>query len=321
MDRKWSAVLRRAEMHLGLVDRRQLIAAELTDRQIERALGGGLLAAVAPGLYRVCGVPQTERMAIAAAVSATGGAASFGTAASLLHLDAPTSTVPIDVTVDVDRAHPRLRRVEVETSVRSFHPVVVHRYIGGGGPVLSIDGVRCTDAAQTVIDLAARLAPDDLGNAFERARRLGLVTPAVLARRFERVDTGNRKGAPAIREVLADARPGVLDSELEARAGRLLVRSPLAEPTRQFWVRVSERQRYRIDFAWPDLLVAVEAEGFEWHGGRAQWKADRRRVAALERLGWRVLVVTWDDVVLRPAETIERIAMALAERSALARVV
>ena len=29
-------------------------------------------------------------------------------------------------------------------------------------------------------------------------------------------------------------------------------------------------------------LVAVEAEGFAWHGGRAQWKADRLRVAAAD---------------------------------------
>jgi hypothetical protein len=47
-------------------------------------------------------------------------------------------------------------------------------------------------------------------------------------------------------------------------------------------------------------------------------KADKVRVAALERLGWRVLVVTWDDVVHRRGDTLDRIAMALAERRLLA---
>ena len=65
------------------------------------------------------------------------------------------------------------------------------------------------------------------------------------------------------------------------------------------------------------LGVAVEAEGSEWHANRAQWKTDPMRVAALERLGWRVLIVTWDDVTLRPAETLDRFARALGERSRL----
>ena len=97
----------------------------------------------------------------------------------------------------------------------------------------------------------------------------------------------------------------------------MLHSSSLAEPVRQLRVDVTLSKWYRIDFAWPELLVAVEAEGFEWHGSRARWKADKIRVAALERLGWRVLVVTWDDVTQRRAETLDRIAMALAERARL----
>jgi very-short-patch-repair endonuclease len=68
---------------------------------------------------------------------------------------------------------------------------------------------------------------------------------------------------------------------------------------------------YRLDFAWTDLWFAVECEGFEIHGNRLAWKRDRRRVAALERAGWRIMVVTWDDVTRHPAETLERVALAL----------
>jgi len=97
-----------------------------------------------------------------------------------------------------------------------------------------------------------------------------------------------------------------------------MIRASLVEePVRQLSVDVSPRHRYRIDFAWPRLLVAVEAEGFEWHGSRARWKADKIRTAALERLGWRLVVVTWDDVTRRPKETLDRIAVVLAERARL----
>jgi very-short-patch-repair endonuclease len=69
---------------------------------------------------------------------------------------------------------------------------------------------------------------------------------------------------------------------------------------------------YRLDFAWPSILFAVECDGFEHHGRRLRWKRDRRRIAALESRGWRIVHVTWDDVMHRPVETIARIQLALA---------
>lgn len=321
MDARWKVALARAEDHHGLVTRRRVLAAGLSEEQVDRAVADGLLCVVASGVYRVRGAPQTERMAIAAAVLAAGGGASFATAGSLLRLETPLHAVPVDVSVENDRVHPRVRRVEVETTSRSFHPVAVHRCRAVDGSRVTVDGIVCSDPARTLLDLATRLRVDELGDAVERALRLGLINPAVLARRFEQLGGQGRKGAANVREVLAQTRPGPLDSKLEGRAWRMLLRSPLAEPRRQLWVQVAGGQWYRIDFAWPELLLAVETEGFEWHSGRARWKADRLRVAALERLGWRVLVVTWDDVVLRTAETLERIATVLAERRALSRVV
>jgi very-short-patch-repair endonuclease len=67
---------------------------------------------------------------------------------------------------------------------------------------------------------------------------------------------------------------------------------------------------YRLDFAWPLLLLAVECDGFEHHGRRLVWKRDRRRIAALELQG-RIIHVTWDDITSRPNETVARIQLAL----------
>ena len=76
-------------------------------------------------------------------------------------------------------------------------------------------------------------------------------------------------------------------------------------------------KRYRLDFAWPHLRAAFETEGFEWHGSRGRWKQDRIRTGALERLGWRQMVATWDDVVGNPAGTLDRLGLMLAERRLL----
>ena len=314
----WRAVLDLAADHHGLVTRVQMRRIGVTPRMIDVALAGGLLCRVAPSVYRVGGAPQTERMAIAAAALSTNGTASHATAGSLLQLDAPVAAVPIDVTVDVVAAHPTVSHIDVETARRSSQPVVLHRYGSRGEPSLMVDGTRCTDGARTLIDLAGRIRLDQLEDAFERARKLGLVSPESVARRLELLGGRGRKGAAKVREVLGHTCPGALDSKLEGRVWRLIRRSSLPEPVRQLRVDVARGRWYRIDFAWPELLVAVEAEGFEWHGSRARWKADKVRVAALERCGWRVLVVTWDDVTRRRAETLDRIAMALAERTRLA---
>ncbi len=319
MHENWRGALATAASRDGLITLDQLRSSGLSDRMINGARTDGLILRVAPSVYRVGGAPQTERMAMAAAVLAADGEASHAAAGSLLQLEVRAPVVPIDVTVDGATRHPKVRRVEVATSSRSFHPVVVHRYQSFGEPWLTVDGVRCTDAARTLIDLAGRLHQDALEDAFERSRRLGLVSANSLAQRFELLGSRGRKGSAKVREVLAHTRPNPLDSKLEGRVARLLRPSLLPEPVRQLRVDLPNGRWYRIDFAWPELLVAVEAEGFEWHGSRARWKADKLRVAALERLGWRVLVVTWGDVAKRRADTLDRIALALAERDRLVR--
>lgn len=314
----WREVLDVAADQHGVVTRQQMRGLDLTDRMIDVAVANVLLARVAPSVFRVRGAPQTERMAVIAATFASGGRAARGSASSLLRLDAPVSVVPIRIRLDAPSGgQPRLQRIAVETGARRFHPVTVHRCDPIDEPIVVVDGIACTDAARTLIDLACEVGVDHLEDAFERARRLGLVSPGSLARRFELLGGRGRKGAAKVREVLAHTRPGILDSKLEGKTWRMIRSARIAEPVRQVRVDLPNGRWYRVDFAWPELLLAVEAEGFEWHGSRARWKADRIRVAALERLGWRVLVVTWDDVMLRPHETLDRIAMALTERGRL----
>jgi very-short-patch-repair endonuclease len=56
----------------------------------------------------------------------------------------------------------------------------------------------------------------------------------------------------------------------------------------------------RVDFAWPAARLIVEADGFAYHSDRESYRRDRERLNHLERLGWRVLRFTWEDVVSRP---------------------
>ena len=317
MDERYLHALDEASGQHGLVTRSQARIAGLTDRMVDLALADGLLIRVWREVFRVRGAPQTERMAIAAATLGAAGHASGATAARLLQLEVALPITPLHVTVDVARQHPRSKPLAIEIESIAFFPVTIHRCGSRPDPTLTVDGIPCADAARTLIDIAPALALDDLEDAFERARRLGLVSTEALARRFEVIGGRGRPGTPKVRALLANSRPNALESKLEGKAWRMLRGSRIQEPVRQLWVKPPSGQRCRIDFAWPDLLVAFETEGFEWHGTRARWKRDRIRTAALERLGWRIVVASWDDVVKAPTATLERIAMALDERRSL----
>ena len=65
----------------------------------------------------------------------------------------------------------------------------------------------------------------------------------------------------------------------------------LSEPEREY--RFHPKRRWRFDFAWPDLKIAVEIEGGVWTGGRhvrgAGFVKDCEKYNAAVEEGWRVL--------------------------------
>jgi very-short-patch-repair endonuclease len=317
MNKKHVDALDVASRQHGVITRPQALAAGLSEGAINACLANGLFVALNSEVFRVRGAPQTEAMAITAAVWSADGRASHATAARLLRFETSLPPNPIHVTVDGDHQRPRVTRLEVENEERAFFRVQVHRYADFGESITTVDGVACVDAARALIGIAPRLTAENLENAFERARKLGLLSTESLARRFALIGGRGRPGTPKIRELLANAAPNALDSKLEVKAWRMLRASRLKNPGRQVRVDLPSGRGHRLDFAWPELLVAFETEGFEWHGSRARWKQDRIRSAALERLGWRIVVATWDDVMVTPAETLDRIAMALDERRSL----
>ena len=83
-------------------------------------------------------------------------------------------------------------------------------------------------------------------------------------------------------------------------------RLPPAE--REHPVRLPSGIAY-IDFAYPHLMLGIEVDGFDTHGGLAAWERDMRRENGLKELGWTILRFSWRDVRDRPdyvAATIQR---------------
>jgi very-short-patch-repair endonuclease len=66
-----------------------------------------------------------------------------------------------------------------------------------------------------------------------------------------------------------------------------------------------------VDFHWPDARLVIEVDGYRFHSSRAAFERDRRRDADLSGAGFRVIRVTWRQLVEEPLAVVARIARAL----------
>ena len=85
-----------------------------------------------------------------------------------------------------------------------------------------------------------------------------------------------------------------MGSDLETTFAFQLRALKLPEPVREY--RFAPPRRWKFDFAWLDLLLAVEIEGGTWSGGRhtrgAGFEKDCEKYCEAVLLGWRVLRCT-----------------------------
>jgi very-short-patch-repair endonuclease len=68
---------------------------------------------------------------------------------------------------------------------------------------------------------------------------------------------------------------------------------------------------YEVDAMWNEQRVIVEVDGYAFHSSRAAFERDRARDADLQARGFRVVRVTWRQIVDRPEATVARIACLL----------
>src|SRR5262249_39697481 len=64
------------------------------------------------------------------------------------------------------------------------------------------------------------------------------------------------------------------------------------------------------DFRWPDQRLVVEADSRAWHDHKLAREDDAERQALLEAYGDRVVRVTWEQAIARPAQSLDRIIAA-----------
>jgi very-short-patch-repair endonuclease len=184
---------------------------------------------------------------------------------------------PVHVTVDLTK------------SGRGPAGVVVHRSAGIFDERHRVDRLAVTSVERSIVDSWGRPAP--LRRSDVRAAALTAVRTRQCSIRELDVELSRRQRLPGRAELarlvglLADG----CQSELEIWGCLNVLRAPGMPPfVQQRRVEVAG-ERFILDAAYDDVLLAVEMDGAAWHGSRQQRERDIRRDALIATIGWQTL--------------------------------
>jgi len=184
--------------------------------------------------------------------------------------------------------------------------IVVHRRMPVSTAVTTCGVVPVTNRLLTLLQLGCVAEPEAVERSLDGALVEGSVTLRGLWWMLDEHGGRGRRGAGTLRGLLTARDPHFAppEGDLEADFLDLIKGSDLPKPDSQVEVRGPDGRVWRIDFAYPASLLAIELDGYIWHAGRWEFQRDREKGNALHALGWRVLRFTWYDVHERPGYVI-----------------
>lgn len=189
-----------------------------------------------------------------------------------------------------------------DRQLRSTDGLVVHRR--EGAPLTVVGGRPATAPAWTAIEVARALRRPRALATLDAALRSETCTRAELELAVER--QSGRRGIVKVRDLLPLANP-LAESPMESEARLVMIDGGLPLPVLQYEVVDLQGRLWRLDYAWPDHLVAAEYDGLDWHSGPEAFRRDRNRAAALQDLGWVVVPIIAEDVRRWPDELVRRL--------------
>jgi very-short-patch-repair endonuclease len=278
----------------GRVARRQLLAAGIAPGAITHRIARGGLMRVSRGVYAVghaAPAPGTEETEALLGLR-DGATLSHDSALALWGL----------------RPRPPVVHASVVGSAAGRPPgVVVHRV-----PALPIrdlrirEGLAVTSPSRALYESAGRIGGRELERAVEEAIRRGLTSERELRAQIA-VSRVNRTARRRLTALLAGREGATFTrSEAEERFLALVREAGLPTPLVN-----ATRHGYEVDFLWPDAGLAVEVDGYAFHGTREAFERDHRRDKALMAAGIFVSRVTWNEITNEAVATIVAIAQML----------
>jgi hypothetical protein len=294
-----------AASQLGLFTVRQALASGVTRKMLRTRIAQGAWRRIHRGVFVVEGHAMTPEAAHLAAVLAADveGTRSSHRAGAWLWGMTPYEQKP-EITL-VSDVRIRLKDVRVHrTKTRLLEPVVRK-------------GVPATTAAETLLDLGAVLELEKVQDALDRGIASKILTPMSALAELERRGRMGVRGTAHLRTLLDHA--GMTGSHhpsvLEAKTRRLIQKAGLPQPECE--LVVGKNGEYRLDFTWPELMLAVEVDGWMYHASTAAFVGNKSRKNALTIDGYSILKYTWIHVTKTPTTVTRELRAAYAARSRL----
>jgi hypothetical protein len=284
---------RLAGRQLQLVTASQLLDAGMTRRWIESQAERGRLHRLHHGVYATHPPPFSREQRWLAAVLACGPEAmlSHEPSAILQGFLEIGQLVP-HVTVPTGRGSSR-------------RGIVVHRSAVDPRDRRRVGSIPCTSADRVLIDLAPSRDEAGLERLLVAAESRGLVKRGRLAELV--AERRGRAGIARLASVLA-LEPALTRSQLEAVFMPIWRHAGVPRPRANFPVAVPTSPRpLHVDFAWPELRLAIELDSQRFHGDWERAGRDRERDQALALAGWVCHRFVRRAVVADPAAAAERL--------------
>ena len=204
------------------------------------------------------------------------------------------------------RATDRTRtEITVPRAIRARARIEIHQAALREDERTVLDRIPVTTPPRTLLDLAAVLPPHQLERAInetERRRLTDVLSLETLVARYPR-----HPGTRAMRRILEAGNIGraVTRNDAEALFLAVLDAERLPRPESNAPIALP-RATFEADFLWRPQRLIAELDGFETHGTRAAFEADRAKDRALQAAGYRVVRITWrqlnDDTSALAAE-------------------
>ncbi len=286
------ALVRVAEAQHGAVTVSQARAAGLTGRAQRAAIARGEPRLITSKVLALAGAPDCWRQQLHAGLLALGGSGWVShRAAAQLH--------------GFDRFSSDAVEFTVARSARSLVGVGTRHTTERLGrlDLVVIDGLRCTSATRTIVDLAyVGVAESQLAAAIDSAVRLRLSAPVAIERRLAELRGRTQRGARTLDALLLDSGG---ESMLERAFLRLMRDAGLPRPSTQVVERRGGVHVARVDFLFEEHKVVVEVSGQRGHSSPTERTKDAQRRNELIDLGYRPYEYTWYDVTRRPRHVAE----------------
>lgn len=290
----------------GVFSMQEAIALGLPKTTLQRRIDDGIFVRVGRGMLALPGTATRSDLAMRAALKLLNGVVSHQSAARI-HGFAAIPESPPSITVS-------------HRSSYSFPEVVVHQSTDLlGGHVMDIGGMSVTTPVRTLVDLAKVLGPRRLERVIEGALAAGKVDLDEFVDLVMTLSRQGKRGMKMLHAIINERLLGtaVSDTQLERGLFELIDRAGLPRPTRQFHAPWLRPLNGRVDFAYVDFKIVIEADSRRWHLLFDAFEVDKTRDNAAQIAGWIVLRVTWRMIKDEPEAVIRTIREALKARGAL----